>query len=52
MSLAHMVREFRYFRICLRVGMNVFGGSEENGYIFSGSWGALVIIYGIWGASS
>ena len=37
-----------------------FGGSGENGYLFSGSWGALVIILGelgskliilgIWGA--
>ena len=28
------------------VGPQEFGGSGENGYLFSGSWGALVIILG------
>ena len=28
------------------VGPQVFWGSGENGYLFSGSWGALVIILG------
>ena len=27
-------------------GPQGFGGSGENGYLFSGSWGALVIISG------
>ena len=26
-------------------GPQGFGGSGENGYLFSGSWGALVIIF-------
>ena len=28
------------------MGPQGFGGSGENGYLFSGSWGALVIISG------
>ena len=28
------------------MGPQGFGGSGENGYFFSGSWGALVIILG------
>ena len=31
-------------------GPQGFGGSGENGYLFSGSLGAMVIISGIWGA--
>ena len=28
------------------MGPQWFGGSGENGYVFSGSWGALLIIQG------
>ena len=32
--------------IVLSMGPQGFWGSWENGHLFSGSWGALVIIYG------
>ena len=32
-------------RIFKEMGPHGFWGSEENGYLFSGSWGVLVIIF-------
>ena len=37
----HLLKENSHF-----MGPYGFGGSGENGYLFSGSWGALVVILG------
>ena len=45
LSVCMYVRIHACLHMDICMGLQGFGGSWEKGYLFSGSWGALVIIF-------